>query len=115
MCVIILVDNHNHSHLAAIAIVSDETKDTFEWLFASLSKATRGLALSLLYTDADPAIVATVKSFWLTTKHHFCLFHIKKNLEKHLLNKYCSEKWKEFFSAFCNIHNSLVESIFEER
>ncbi|CAG8474230.1 14112_t:CDS:2, partial [Cetraspora pellucida] len=30
LCLVILVDNHNHSHLAAAAIVSDKTKDTYE-------------------------------------------------------------------------------------
>ena len=92
MCVIILVDNHNHSHLAAIAIVSDETKDTFEWLFASLSKATGGLAPSLLYTDADPAMVAAVKSFWLTTKHHFVYSILERT-------------WKNIFLASIVVKN----------
>ena len=60
LCVIILVDNHNRSWLAATALISDETKDTFAWLFTSLSKATGGLIPSLLYTDADPAMIAAV-------------------------------------------------------
>ena len=84
LCVIILVDNHNRSWLAATALISDETKDTFAWLF---TKATGGLIPSLLYTDADPAMIAAVHNSWPTTKHHFCLFHIRKNLEKHFLGK----------------------------
>ncbi|CAB5383719.1 unnamed protein product [Rhizophagus irregularis] len=36
LCVIILIDNYNRSHLAATALLSDETKDTFSWLFSSL-------------------------------------------------------------------------------
>ncbi|CAB5195400.1 unnamed protein product [Rhizophagus irregularis] len=115
LCVVILVDNHNRSRLAATAIVSDETKDTFSWLFASISKATGGLAPSLLYTDADPAMIAAARSSWPATKHHFCLFHIRKNLEKHFLSKYHGEKWKKFFATFCSTRNSRVESIFEER
>ncbi|CAB5359026.1 unnamed protein product [Rhizophagus irregularis] len=108
-------DNHNRSRLAATAIVSDETKETFSWLFSSISKATNGLILKLLYTDADPAMVATASSTWTITKHHFCLFHIQKNLEKHFLGKYGGEKWKEFFTAFCRARNSRVEFIFEEK
>ena len=92
LCVVILVDNHNRSRLAATAIVSDETKDIFTWLFKSLSKATGGLMPTLLYTDADPAMIAAVNDSWPTTKHHFCLFHIRKNLEKHFLSKYRGEK-----------------------
>jgi hypothetical protein len=96
LCVIILVDNHNHSRLVATAILSDETKDSFIWLFKSLLTATGGLVPRLLYTDADPAMIAAVNSSWPTTKHHFCLFHIRKNLEKHFMGKYHDKKWSEF-------------------
>jgi len=115
LCVVILVDNHNRSCFVAIAIVFDETKDTFIWLLTSLSKATGGLVSPLLYTDADPAMIAATIYAWPTTKHHFCLFHIQKNLKKHFLSKYHGEKWKMFFAAFCYARNSQVESIFEER
>ncbi|CAG8780411.1 11299_t:CDS:2, partial [Rhizophagus irregularis] len=115
LCVVILIDNHNRSRLVATAFVSDETKETFSWLFSSISKATNGLIPKLLYTDADPAMVTAASSTWTTTKHHFCLFHIRKNLEKHFLGKYGGEKWKEFFTAFCRTRNSHVEFIFEEK
>ena len=115
LAVIILVDNHNRSRLAATAILSDKTKDNFEWLFQSLLKATGELMPRLLYTDADPAMIAAVNSSWPGTKHHFCLFHIRKNLEKHFLGKYRDKKWNKFFATFCRARNSRVESIFEER
>ncbi len=60
-------------------------------------------------------MIAAVSNTWITTKHHFCLFHIRKNLEKHFLGKYGGEKWKKFFAAFCHARNSRVESIFEEK
>ncbi|CAG8737728.1 5533_t:CDS:2 [Rhizophagus irregularis] len=113
--IVILIDNHNRSRLAATAIVSDEIKETFSWLFSSISKATNRLIPKLLYTDADPAMVAAASSTWTTIKHHFCLFHIRKNLEKHFLGKYGEEKWKEFFTVFCHARNSRVEFIFEEK
>jgi MULE transposase domain len=115
LCVVIIVDNHNRSRLVATAILSDETKDSFTWLFQSLLDATGGLMPRLLYTDADPAMIASVNNSWPTTKHHFCIFHIRKNLEKHFMGKYYGEKWRKFFAAFCRARNSRVESIFEER
>jgi len=60
-------------------------------------------------------MIAAINSTWPTTKHHFCLFHIRKNLEKHFLSKYYGEKWNKFFVAFCYAHNSRIELIFEER
>ncbi|CAG8658331.1 8607_t:CDS:2, partial [Scutellospora calospora] len=40
------------------SLLSDEAKDSFTWLFNSFFNATGGLALSLLYTDTDPAMIA---------------------------------------------------------
>ena len=76
LCVIIKVDNHNRSRLAATAVLLNKTKDSFVWLFRSLLTATGGLVPRLLYTDANPAMISAVNSSWPKTKHHFCLFHI---------------------------------------
>lgn len=78
LCVIILIDNHNRSHLAATALLSDETKDTFLWLFSSLLRTTGGLIPKLLFTDADPTMIAAVSNTWPTTKHHFSCFIFEK-------------------------------------
>lgn len=115
LCVIILIDNYNRSRLGTTALISDKTKESFSWLFESLNRATDRLVPSLLYTDANSAIVAAARSLWPTTKHHFCLFHIRKNLEKHFLSKYRGEKWYNFFNTFCYACNSRIKTIFEER
>ncbi|CAG8790622.1 12157_t:CDS:2, partial [Racocetra fulgida] len=114
LCVIILIDNHNRSRLVATAVVSDETKDTYIWIFENIIKATGGLAPRLLYTDADPVMIAAVDSCLPMTKHHFCLFHIHKNLEKHFLGKY-HDNWKKIFNDFCYVRNSRSELVFEKR
>ncbi|CAG8534779.1 4409_t:CDS:2 [Rhizophagus irregularis] len=88
---IILTDNHNRSRLATIAIISDETKDTFSWLFSSHLHAIGELISKLLFIDADLAMIAA-----------------------HFLGEYRGEKWKKLFTALCYARNSRVESIFEE-
>ncbi|CAG8680211.1 4565_t:CDS:2 [Cetraspora pellucida] len=99
LCVIILIDNHNCSRLVATALLSDETADTFTWLFTSLNKATSNLFPCLLYTDSDPAMIVAAKNCWPMTKHYFCLFHIRKNLENHFLNKYRAILLQEYSDA----------------
>ncbi|CAB4425493.1 unnamed protein product [Rhizophagus irregularis] len=84
-------DNHNRSRLAATAIVSDETKETFSCDGRS----------SKQYLDNNKASFLPVP-------------YLKK-LGKHFLGKYGGEKWKEFFTAFCRARNSRVEFIFEEK
>ncbi|CAB4473973.1 unnamed protein product [Rhizophagus irregularis] len=84
-------DNHNRSRLATIAIISDETKDTFSWLFSSHLHAIGELISKLLFIDADLAMIAA-----------------------NFLGKYRGEKWKKLFTAFCHARNSRIESTFEE-
>ncbi|CAG8792903.1 9854_t:CDS:2, partial [Racocetra fulgida] len=66
-------------------------------------------------TDADPAITGAIENIWHGTKHHFCLFHIRKNLEKHFLSKFGREKFRNFFSSFCQARNSTTEAVFEKK
>ncbi|PKB99546.1 hypothetical protein RhiirA5_429516 [Rhizophagus irregularis] len=86
-----LLYNHNRSRLATIAIISDETKDTFSWLFSSHLHAIGELISKLLFIDADLAMIAA-----------------------NFLGKYRGEKWKKLFTAFCHARNSRIESTFEE-
>ena len=76
LCAIILINNHNCSRLVATAIISNETKDTFSWLFSSLFKVTGGLIPKLLFTDTDLAMIVAVNNIWIITKYYVCLFHI---------------------------------------
>ncbi|RIB24939.1 hypothetical protein C2G38_2167246 [Gigaspora rosea] len=64
LCVDIIIDNHNRSQLGATALVSDETKKIFSWLFDSLNRPIDKFALSLLYTDANPAMIAEQKNLY---------------------------------------------------
>ncbi|CAG8595724.1 5353_t:CDS:2, partial [Scutellospora calospora] len=84
LCVVILIDNHNQSHLVATALLSDETKDTFSWLFESFKKVTSGLVLSLLYTDADLAMIAAAKRVQSTQHVEAYNSIIKSNVNRTL-------------------------------
>ncbi|CAG8717252.1 7941_t:CDS:2, partial [Racocetra fulgida] len=85
---LVIINNYNHSHLVATAVISNETKETFLWVLENLLKATNRLTPKLLFIDADCAMVAAINEVLSYTKHYFCLFHIRKNLEKHFLSKY---------------------------
>ncbi|PKY60528.1 hypothetical protein RhiirA4_484345 [Rhizophagus irregularis] len=72
LSLMIVVNNYTHSQMVATAIVSDETKETYQWILECLLRATNDLALRVLFTDAP------------STKHNYCIWHIHKNLEKNL-------------------------------
>ncbi|CAG8737046.1 225_t:CDS:1, partial [Cetraspora pellucida] len=94
----IVVDNHAHSRLAVTAVISDEIKETYQWILECLLHATNGLAPKVLFTDVDSAITVTIYKTIPSTKHNYCIWHICKNLEKNLKGKLYKE-YPDFIAA----------------
>ena len=109
----IVVDNHARSRMVATAIVSDETKETYQWILECLLCAT-DLAPNVLFTDADPAMVAAIHESLPTTKHNYCIWHIRKNLEKNLKGKLCGE-YSKFVAAWNKCRNCFSENEFKKQ
>src|SRR5687768_13160963 len=60
----IIVDNHTHSRMVATAIVSDETKETYQWILECLLSATDNLAPNVF------SLMQTPRWFQLFMKHY---------------------------------------------
>ena len=76
--------------IIACVLFRNEDHPTFEWCFSCFAQ-TFVTKPSVLFTDHDPAIqraYETLSAFdsdpWYDTKHFLCVFHISKNLSKHL-------------------------------
>lgn len=110
----IIVDNHARSRMAATALVSDETKETYQWILKCLLRATNGLAPKVLFTDADAGMVAAIHEALPSTKHNYCIWHIRKNLEKNLRGN-LHEKYSSFIKAWNKCRNSFSENEFKSR
>jgi hypothetical protein len=95
LSLMIVVDNYTRFRMVAMAVVSDETKETYQWILECLLRATNGLAPRVLFTDADAAMVAAIHEILPSTKHNYCIWHIRKNLEKNLKGKLC-DKYSDF-------------------
>src|SRR6266540_2031243 len=110
----IIVDNHARSRMVATAVVSDETKETYKWILECLLHATNGLAPHVLFIDADPAMIAAIYETLPMTKHNYCIWHIRKNLEKNLKGKLHS-KYADFMKAWNKCRNSFSENEFKKK
>ncbi|CAB4442956.1 unnamed protein product [Rhizophagus irregularis] len=109
----IIVDNNMRSRIAATAIVADETKETYQWILECLLRAT-GIAPRVLFTDADAGMIAAVHETLPSTKHNYCIWHIRKNIEKNLKGKLCS-KYSNFVKEWNKCRNSFSETEFKNR
>src|SRR5256884_3202649 len=99
--------------MVATAVVSDETKETCQWILECLLSATN-LAPNVLFTDADPAMVAAIHESLPTTKHNYCIWHIRKNLDKNLKGKLHGE-YSNFVTAWNKCRNSFSENEFKKK
>ncbi|CAB4490355.1 unnamed protein product [Rhizophagus irregularis] len=100
--------------MAATAVVSDETKDTYQWILECLLCATNGLAPRVLFTDADAGMVAAIHETLPSTKHNYCIWHLRKNLEKNLKGK-LHKKYNDFIKEWNKCRNSFSEEEFQKR
>ena len=108
---IIIVDNHAHSYMVATAIVSDETKETYQWILKCLLSVTDNLALNVLFTDADLAIVSAIHETLPSTKHNYYIWHLCKNLDKNLRDR-LHKNYNKFMKAWNKYRNSFSENEF---
>ena len=110
----IIIDNHGRSQIAATAVVSDETKETYQWILECLLRATNELAPKVLFTDADASMVAAIHETLPETKHNYCIWHIHKNLEKNLKGK-LGKTYVSFIEAWNKCRNSFSENEFQKQ
>ncbi|CAG8799128.1 24451_t:CDS:10 [Gigaspora margarita] len=91
LCLYILVNNHNKTRIAAQALMSDETIESFH------------LAMKYIMAHDFP-----------NTKHLFCLYHLSQKISKNLRSK-LSKQYADFIKDFYLARNSLNKNVFETR
>ena len=106
------INGHGDNLLFAGAVLSDETTDTFRWLFNTFRICMGGKAPKAIITDQDAAMKAAIELEYPETIHRNCLFHIVSKAEI-----YCGpafNKIKGFAMDFYDIvYNSLTIEEFE--
>ncbi|XP_026396590.1 protein FAR1-RELATED SEQUENCE 5-like [Papaver somniferum] len=77
--------NHHHQSITfGFALIGDETKETFTWLFKTWLEAMGGTPPISILTDQDQAMTIAIATVLPNTRHRFCLWHIKKKFGEKL-------------------------------
>ncbi|CAG8576463.1 16725_t:CDS:2 [Cetraspora pellucida] len=105
-------DNNMKSQIVTQALLSDKTTESYQWTLRMLKKATREKMPGVIITDGDPAMERAVLIECSTTRHLFCIWHIKENLKKMLRGKLGAE-FDDFYSAFWKCRNSDTPESFD--
>jgi transposase-like protein len=79
------VNHHGHSILLGCALLANELKDTYIWLFRTFLACMSDKAPIGIVTDQCGAICGAVSEVLPNTRHRLCLWHIMKKLPEKLI------------------------------
>jgi hypothetical protein len=111
------VTNNGLSYCVAGALLRDETRSSFEWLFKSFIRIFVTAPQTIL-TDNDLAMTDAIRSVLTDnhgTKHGLCIWHMLKNIKSNMTSKLGSN-YNTFHSDLMKCLNHYIDrDEFEER
>ncbi|XP_058071011.1 protein FAR1-RELATED SEQUENCE 5-like [Magnolia sinica] len=131
------VNHHKQTVIFGVALLYDETIESFKSLFQTFLSAMSGKQPMTILTDQDAAMANAIASVMSETYHRLCIWHIYQNAAKHLSNVfngsksfgsdfskcvYDYEEEEEFLTAWNNllekydlVQNKWLQNLFKER
>lgn len=91
------VDNHLKNIVFGVALMFNETIESYKWLLRSFLEAMEGKAPKSVLTDQDAAMCAAIEEVFPNAKHRLCSWHLQRN---------CTQNVKE--QGFCGGFGSLL-------
>lgn len=80
----VMVNHHKQTTLFGAALLYDETKDSFRWLFETFHCAMSGEQPMTILTDQSATIARAIKDVLLEAAHRLCVWHHYQNVTKNL-------------------------------
>ncbi|XP_022738633.1 protein FAR1-RELATED SEQUENCE 12-like isoform X2 [Durio zibethinus] len=120
ICAPFLGLNHHRQYvLLGCALLLDESKDSFRWLFGTLMAAMGGHQPKTILTTECQAMADAIKEVLPDTQHHLGMWYIQQTAAQHLSELYQQSGFKNLFNKcifdcqyeeeFDLLWNSLVE------
>ncbi|KAF7135771.1 hypothetical protein RHSIM_Rhsim08G0163900 [Rhododendron simsii] len=90
------VNHHGQATLFGCAFLSDETTDSFKWLFKEWLKAMPARPPKMIITDQDLAMTKAIACALPNTFHRYCIWHILNKFSEKIGALPCKEHYDEF-------------------
>ncbi|KAK8936352.1 Protein FAR1-RELATED SEQUENCE 7 [Platanthera zijinensis] len=74
----IAVNNHWQNVFVGGAFISEESIDSFCWVFNTFLKFVGGKLPTTIFTDQDQAMAVAIERVFIGTRHRLCQWHISK-------------------------------------
>ncbi|CAI2176926.1 12028_t:CDS:1 [Funneliformis geosporum] len=111
LLIFVIVDNNYSTRPVAQAFLNDKTLESYLWSLKVILQAY-GIYLTVMITDADPAMDVAIAQIYSQTRHLHCIWHIDQNIPKNLKSK-LHDDYEEFAKKFFQYHNKLSIENFE--
>ncbi|KAL4603110.1 hypothetical protein ACB092_10G102300 [Castanea dentata] len=106
------INHHWNNVLFGCAFLSNETTQSFIWLFETFLTAMGGRQPKSIFTDQDQAMANAINMVFSESRHRLCLWHISKNAQKNLVGIYGVPDFNQRFNH-CLYGGCLNETEFE--
>ncbi|CAN6253854.1 unnamed protein product [Urochloa humidicola] len=103
---IVGVNNHFQSILLARVLMTDETIETFQWVFREFAKLMGGKAPATILTDQCRAMEVAIALEWEAVVHRWCKWHVLKRIVECVGQTYTSDK--DFRDKFHKMLNEML-------
>ncbi|KAJ4969932.1 hypothetical protein NE237_003031 [Protea cynaroides] len=113
------VNHHKKIVIFAVALLYDESIDTFSWLFNTFFKAMYGKRPKTILTDQDASVTKAISTQLPETNHRLCVWQVHQNAIKQIKLFQTSNTFAKDFSScmydhededdFLNAWNLLFE------
>ncbi|KAL8482876.1 hypothetical protein ACS0TY_025784 [Phlomoides rotata] len=127
--------HHDQSILLGCALLTQETIDSFKWLFENWIEAMGGVHPKAILTDQCESIKGAVRDVLQNTFHRYCIWHIMSKLPKRFkgvaeYNRAISEfkgivydsititdfesRWADFLVKYGMQYNAWLQGLYDE-
>jgi len=115
LAALIGMDGFGRTVVFALALLKDETCESFEWLFESILLAVP-VAPKIIFTDEDLAMKKAIEKVFPDAKHRLCAWHLERNLKKKVLAILGAKVYEEMRGHFWNlVQNCKGEQYVQEQ
>ncbi|KAL4388873.1 hypothetical protein GQ457_09G015340 [Hibiscus cannabinus] len=82
---IVGVNHHHQTIVFGIAILADETADTFEWVLREFLEAVFNKTPISVVTNGDRAMQRAIKTVFPIARHRICSWHLSRNAQANIV------------------------------
>lgn len=131
LVVIVGVNHHRKTVPFAVALVTDETEQTYRWVLQQLLEAGENITPYTVVTDGDRAMANAIRAIFPNAHHRLCLWHLMRNAKTNGNKRFCSglmkcvdecstpmefeEAWEELMTTYKVREHKWAQEMYEKK